>query len=559
MANLYTEVKLRRNAAERERFDNLAELYATINTLECLEKAYIRDIVSPKEYTAQCSKLLVQVKANFVVVQPEFSEIEYFMKAFEMNCPSALERIKDGKPITIKDDKGNTSKCIADIVSLFITIMDKLKLEIKAVDELHPDLRDLVDTMNRMTSLPTDFEGKAKVKPWFELLDSMRATEELDDEQARQMKQNCCCVFFVEHKFFDENVNIASIVVSDVEQNFEAIFLLTMNDERDTLMNSLYLIIGLASTLANGLLLLLVWRKHRVKKKYIFLTGFAVGALIEGFGYFTAAVRRFYFDTFFDGHLVDLSKCLASGIHMLMFLAGDTISTSSLLLISLERLLAVKWTKLYQRLSVRVMNCILLVPFVWGFSDVLTFLLISIQLHGVVVNPHCFVTECFTRTFYIIHNSMSIVLGYSVVIIYAIIFLWLRIHKTQSSTIRAIQLRRETKITKRIFLLIVMTIFFHIFPQTLSLAFMNSANWLKFDKVCWGTKGFNLSLNAAMLIVVHPGLKAELCRVMNDVRRCSIVKFCSCQKRNSSDQHSSNNFINDPNKSLSNKCIPRSS
>ncbi|OUC49182.1 hypothetical protein D917_05634 [Trichinella nativa] len=395
-----------------------------------------------------------------------------------------------------------------------------------------------------------------------------------------------------------------------------------MNDERDTLMNSLYLIIGLASTLANGLLLLLVWRKHRVKKKYIFLTGnfdfccsflsqqqyphrmqganccfssisfvyyakyvnilismcivsqwsflfcscklafalgFAVGALIEGFGYFTAAVRRFYFDTFFDGHLVDLSKCLASGIHMLMFLAGDTISTSSLLLISLERLLAVKWTKLYQRLSVRVMNCILLVPFVWGFSDVLTFLLISIQLHGVVVNPHCFVTECFTRTFYIIHNSMSIVLGYSVVIIYAIIFLWLRIHKTQSSTIRAIQLRRETKITKRIFLLIVMTIFFHIFPQTLSLAFMNSANWLKFDKVCWGTKGFNLSLNAAMLIVVHPGLKAELCRVMNDVRRCSIVKFCSCQKRNSSDQHSSNNFINDPNKSLSNKCIPRSS
>ncbi|KRX95257.1 hypothetical protein T4E_1251, partial [Trichinella pseudospiralis] len=331
------------------------------------------------------------------------------------------------------------------------------------------------------------------------------------------------------------------------------IFLLTMKDERDTLMNTLYLIIGMASTLANGILLFLVWRKRKLKKKYIFLTGFAIGALIEGFGYFTAAIRRFYFDTFFDGQLVDLSKCLASGVHMLMFLAGDTISTSSLLLISLERLLAVRWTKLYQRLSVRVMNCILLVPFVWGFSDVLTFLLISTQLHGITVSPHCFVTECFTKIFYILHNSMSIILGYSVVIIYAVIFLWLRIHKTQSSTIRAIQLRREAKITKRIFSLIVMTIFFHIFPQTLSLAFMNSANWLKFDKVCWGTKGFNLSLNAVMLILVHPGLKAELCRVMDDVRRCSVVKCCSRQKPNgNNDQHSLNNFINDPNKSLSN-------
>ena len=36
----------------------------------------------------------------------------------QLDCPAALERIKEGRPITIKDDKGNTSKCIADIVSV---------------------------------------------------------------------------------------------------------------------------------------------------------------------------------------------------------------------------------------------------------------------------------------------------------------------------------------------------------------------------------------------------------------------------------------------------------
>lgn len=36
----------------------------------------------------------------------------------QLNCPAAMERIKEGRPITIRDDKGNTSKCIADIVSV---------------------------------------------------------------------------------------------------------------------------------------------------------------------------------------------------------------------------------------------------------------------------------------------------------------------------------------------------------------------------------------------------------------------------------------------------------
>lgn len=36
----------------------------------------------------------------------------------QLDCPAALERIREDRPITIKDDKGNTSKCIADIVSV---------------------------------------------------------------------------------------------------------------------------------------------------------------------------------------------------------------------------------------------------------------------------------------------------------------------------------------------------------------------------------------------------------------------------------------------------------
>ncbi|CAH8640101.1 unnamed protein product [Schistosoma curassoni] len=161
------EVKLYRTAREREKYDNLAELYAVINTIQCLQKAYIKDYVESKEYTAACSKLLVQYKAAFKQVQgDEFATVEDFMRKYKMDCPAALERIKEGRPITIKDDKQNINKSIADTVSLFITIMDKLRLDIRAVDELHPDLRELYETLYRLSILPADFEGKDRVKAW---------------------------------------------------------------------------------------------------------------------------------------------------------------------------------------------------------------------------------------------------------------------------------------------------------------------------------------------------------------------------------------------------------
>lgn len=64
----------------------MADLYAVVNTLQRLEKAYIRDCVTPKEYTAACSKLLVQYRAAFKQVQgDEYPTIESFVKKFRVS------------------------------------------------------------------------------------------------------------------------------------------------------------------------------------------------------------------------------------------------------------------------------------------------------------------------------------------------------------------------------------------------------------------------------------------------------------------------------------------
>lgn len=69
----------------------MADLYAVINTLQNLEKAYIRDCVTPEEYTAACSKLLVQFKAAFKQVQGnDFPTVESFVKKFRVSIVSNL-------------------------------------------------------------------------------------------------------------------------------------------------------------------------------------------------------------------------------------------------------------------------------------------------------------------------------------------------------------------------------------------------------------------------------------------------------------------------------------
>ncbi|KAI8433103.1 hypothetical protein MSG28_013955 [Choristoneura fumiferana] len=185
---LYEEVKLYRNAREREKHDNMAELYAVVSTLQHLEKAYMRDCVRAQEYTAMCSRLLVQYRVAFKQVQgDEFPTIESFVTKFRLDCPAALERIRENKPNLIKDDKGNTNKYIAEIVSLFITLMDKLRLEFRAMDMIQPELRDLRDTMDRLMMLPEDFEGKLKVQEWLNTLSEMSASDELSESQVRQL------------------------------------------------------------------------------------------------------------------------------------------------------------------------------------------------------------------------------------------------------------------------------------------------------------------------------------------------------------------------------------
>jgi hypothetical protein len=181
--SLYQEVRLFSNASQREAFDNKAELYSIIKTIQELEKAYIKDALPADAYTAACSRLLTQYKSALRVA--EIDNVESFVQAYGLDCRLAMSRIKEDRPITQRDDKGNFNALIGEIVALFITIQDHLSLGNRAKDEIYPDVSELVTNMDRMTSCPTTI--KEAVKLWDQTLKPMAASDEMTDEQARQM------------------------------------------------------------------------------------------------------------------------------------------------------------------------------------------------------------------------------------------------------------------------------------------------------------------------------------------------------------------------------------
>ena len=63
--------------------------------------------------------------------------------------------------------------------------MDSVRLEQRAADDLHPMLSDLMSSVTLIPGVPKDVTGS--VERWLVRLNGMKAAEELDDEQGREL------------------------------------------------------------------------------------------------------------------------------------------------------------------------------------------------------------------------------------------------------------------------------------------------------------------------------------------------------------------------------------
>ncbi|TIA97123.1 hypothetical protein E3P92_03499 [Wallemia ichthyophaga] len=196
--NLYDEVRLYSNTAERDRFENLATLFGIIHSLDYLERAYVRDSITQSQYAPACVKLLAQFKTILKLVAGDIAgSVDEFMAQYNMDCPAAAHRLHVGVPATVEhsaEEGVETGKWVAETTQCFITFMDALRLNLRAKDQLHPMLTDLMSVYSRFKG-SAEWEGRPKLVGWLISLNKMKAADEITDEQSRQM------LFDVDHAY----------------------------------------------------------------------------------------------------------------------------------------------------------------------------------------------------------------------------------------------------------------------------------------------------------------------------------------------------------------------
>ncbi|CUS24453.1 LAQU0S16e02058g1_1 [Lachancea quebecensis] len=201
--NLHNEVPLfdhYTSPQKRETIETLAEVYSLIITLDQVEKAYLKDCLSSDDYTVTINKLLAQYKTYLSNedVAKEFGDLTTFKEKYSISASNAITRIERGMPVTVEHaiqsknakESSNGSakysgKAVAEATGNFITVMDALKLNYRAKDQLHPLMSELLLSINRVTS--QDFENRRDLVEWIVKINKMRAAEKLSEDEASEL------------------------------------------------------------------------------------------------------------------------------------------------------------------------------------------------------------------------------------------------------------------------------------------------------------------------------------------------------------------------------------
>ncbi|KAI8842585.1 hypothetical protein BC829DRAFT_401589 [Chytridium lagenaria] len=152
MVDLHQELKLTTTNTERESYETLAELFSIF------KKAYIRDAITPQEYTPACTKLIAQFKTARDLYGRTTGELEMFLKDYKVRI---------------------LAKCVSLILEFPATVEH-------AVAESGSSSRQHVKLVADVTT--REYDGhKRKIKDWLITLNKMKASDGLTDDQSRQL------------------------------------------------------------------------------------------------------------------------------------------------------------------------------------------------------------------------------------------------------------------------------------------------------------------------------------------------------------------------------------
>ncbi|CDW58203.1 selenocysteine specific elongation factor [Trichuris trichiura] len=279
------------------------------------------------------------------------------------------------------------------------------------------------------------------------------------------------------------------------------------------MLNALY---GFFALVPNALLLIVIVGQRLPRKPFYFcIAAFAASNVLSGIAFILSACRRFYLYTRPPYTLLPI-ECMLQAIHLTIFPICDVLNVTTSALISLERFLALASNRLAQKNNMfKVVKATLAVIGVISLTDTALCWHSAAQLKH-RISAVCRNAEVVSEAYYEMHMILVTVLAYLALLFYLLAFAAMVFRRKTTSTIRAIQLRREIVITRRLSFLILSTLLVVILPLTISFV-IDLADYPIIEQLFWICDTIHVSLFVFIYSASNPELRFGILRLMNRV------------------------------------------
>jgi ESCRT-I complex subunit VPS28 len=180
--------------AEKRDASMQAELFSIMVTMEHLEGAFVKNLVSNDVYEEHCRQIVTQFKTLQKALSRQVPDVAEWMQQQGLECPLAKERLLGtGVAATMLHATGSTTTgkeqalAIHSTTEHFITCKDSLDVGYKECLDLLPLIRDLQQSIVSITNMP-QLAGMERITNWLVTLNNMRASESLTEDQIKQLK-----------------------------------------------------------------------------------------------------------------------------------------------------------------------------------------------------------------------------------------------------------------------------------------------------------------------------------------------------------------------------------
>ncbi|KRX83949.1 hypothetical protein T06_10476 [Trichinella sp. T6] len=289
---------------------------------------------------------------------------------------------------------------------------------------------------------------------------------------------------------------------------------------------TLRVVFGLLACLTNCFYLILTIYEKSIFKSQKIVAVNAAGCIILGIGLVEAYLLRIV------GYQVPGVStpfhCIFATAHPTMYSFGELLTAYSLLFVSIDRLIAIRQTKLLKAVNETSRNYMLIACIILSLIDLICMWISAYLLRMKTISAACYRSHVVGRSYYLFHFSCCILLAYFSLCFYIIGLIQLKSAfktrlKAANPLIQKLRLNRESLVTKKTFILIGFTVLLQGIPNTLRIYFFLNKNHSWISDIALTINAFALSLYAIYYIVTSDIAKSVKKKVTSTFHKNSVT------------------------------------